>query len=659
MEIILLIMGGLVQGVTISALTGYARELRDGGSTSRFFPWIVQCISLSLVTAPLYVLFPQAALALDIAYYSSVALISVLNYTYSIFHRNQLAQNSGEELRLRLPYDLQRNELIQRIVLALTPNIHLGLAAIYIVSLGLTVMLTGAYLSVSCILGAVLLDQFYQWNWFPSFLQQPYQLLRLALFSSWVFGLDSLITIGLTTVNVAVFIWNYVTIHLWGTRSPTYQFKIAEAEHEFSFEKNLAGVKPQTSQQIRQLLDNLQTSLDVRITYNHFRESALATNKLLANAPVLDNAGYLTLFNRLDFNKPALRELIVNHMAVHDKFHERSLEERRVELELPEGSERVDIYIAFLKKEMGHLVERLNNPSGSRSITHLQSLTLTGQSRRVLEHLQQHRDDVVLQEHTLIKLALSTGSHCSRIYLETFAAVSNSLHFETADLTLKERAALMAQTVRDEEYKRYYYNIMREFYPYIDPNDYHSYENFVATYAGFFYLQNESLQNRFPDGADLLLDRFAYFVLARIGGEPAFSRCYNEKTLVKSVICGQLHPLFQQWCEEFYPGAYTEWVLDEYSLVNDSSIDVEALAILMLLDLGMAELTHPLATEVLERLNPSSYSGPLRAVTQNRNRPASALARRMEVDAGFGITNPAEQEADLDDSREQTRFGMR
>ena len=200
------------------------------------------------------------------------------------------------------------------------------------------------------------------------------------MFSSCAFGLDSMITIGLTTVNVAVFIWNYVTIHLGGTRSPTCQFNVAEAGHEFSFEEHLAGVKPETSSQLRQLLDNLSPSLDVRITYNHFRESAIATNKLLANAPVVDYAGYLTLFNRLDFNKPALRELIVNHMAVHDKFHEHSFEDRRVELGLPEGCERVDIYIAFLKKEMGYLVERLNNPSSSRSITHLQLLTLTGQS---------------------------------------------------------------------------------------------------------------------------------------------------------------------------------------------------------------------------------------------------------------------------------------
>ncbi len=653
MEAIVLIIGCLVQGVTISVLYGYERELRDGMSTSRFFPWVIQWMSLNLVATPLYVLFPQAALALNLAYYSSLAVISVLNYAFSVFHKNQIRQNSGQDPQLTLPFDLHNNELFKNIVSALTPRIYLGLGAIYALSLGLTVMLAGAYFSVACILGAILLDQVYQWEWFPSFLQQPLQLLRLALLSSWVFGFDSWISIGLTTFNLTVFVWNFISIQLRGERSPTCHFNIAEAEHEFSFAETLDDVKPSSSQQLKQLLNHLKPALSVRITYNHFRDSALATQKLLANAPVLNNAEYSRLFNKLDFNKPNLRELIVNQMAVHDKFHEKSLEQRRIEFNLPTDCEDAEIHIAFLKKEMEHLVERLNHPSASRSINHEQRITMCGQARRVLEHLLQHEANVDQQERILLNLALRTGSHCSRIYLETFAEICNSLHFETAELSLRERTVLAAQVLRDEQYKKYYYFVMKNLYGFIDLNDYHSYENFVAYYGMFFYLQNQSLQNRYPDGIDLLADRGYYYFLKAMG-QPVFAEYYNEGTLIESVTSGLLHPLFQLWCEEFYEGAYDQWVLDEYSSVKENAPDVLALAKLFLLDLGLVELTQPLAENILAQVKPSSHRGPLQNVLKARN----TITEAMNGEHILGVEIDALPQEFVEQDELETRQGL-
>jgi hypothetical protein len=639
-DLFLLIGGGFVQGVTLSILFGYEREIRDGKSMSRFFLWLVQSSLLNIVASPLYVLFPQATLALNLGYYGSLVLISILNYACSIFHKNQIAENSGENPRFTLPYGLHKNNIFKSIVFTLTPSIYLGLLAIGAVTFGLTIA-SGAYLSIACILGAVFLDQIYQWEWFPSFLQHPYQLLRIAMLSSWAFGLDSWLSIGLTVFNFSAFVWNYVTTQIRGERSLSCQFKIAEPEYEFTFEKNLDGVKPTTSLQLQQLLQHLKPRLDVRITYNHFRDSAIATKKLLTNAPVLNNADYLTLFRQLDFSKPELRELIVNQMAVHDKFHEKSLAERRVDFDLPEGCETADIYIAFLQQEIRHLVERLDNPSSSRSISHEQRLTLIGHSRRVLEQLQLHKDNTKLHEQTLVNLALRTGSHCSRIYLETYAEICNSLNIATAELTLKEHTALKAQVLRDERFKRYYYHVMNKLYGFLDPNDYHSYENFAAIYGQFFYLQNQSIQNRYPDGMDLLCDWGHYYFLKFImPDQPHFSDVYNETTLIESVISGHLHLLFIEWCNEFYPGAYEEWILDEYSQVKEFCPDVQALAKLMLLDMGLVELTHPLEVEVIERLQTNSHRGPLHIILSSRN--SSSTREPLAVNEEINIDEDLE-----------------
>ena len=161
----------------------------------------------------------------------------------------------------------------------------------------------------------------------------------------------------------------------------------------------------------------------------------------------------------------------------------------------------------------------------------------------------------------------------------------------------------MAQAVRDEQYKRYYYAMMKKmFATMIDVNDYHSYEAFVLNAGGtFFYLQNQDLQNRYPDLMDIIDDLVMYSVL-KLKKAPLFNTYYNEETLIKHVLDGKLHPLFQEWCEEFYEGAYKEWVLDEYAIPKKDCPNVRKLASLMLLDLGLVELTNPSDAIVLARL---------------------------------------------------------
>lgn len=451
----------------------------------------------------------------------------------------------------------------------------------------------------------IVVDQLYQQRWFPSFLETPYFLLSSCLQVAVMFGFSNRFWIGLNLVSVGFFIWDYVQTHLRGVQSASSQFRVASKAHEFSFEKQ-AIQKPTQKSALLALLEPFKRA-PVRVTFNHFREASVVTDKVLGKAKAIDFSEYIKAFNALDFQSPELRAFIFDEMAIHDKFHECSYGEHRVRLKLPPETQEVDVQIAFLKQELAATVQRLNNPS-YRALNHQQINTLLGQSRLVLDFLLKTKDADV-RKCILLSLAIRTGTHCYRMYIETFAELFHAHVYKDAPLTLKDKAVLAAQSLREDKFRAYYYEVLpkiRKLQAYslnlgyflsADKDDYHTYEDFALNYGGYFYLQNQSLSQRVRSLFDVFMDYVnTYGFLKVIGSNCLFSDHYHEACLIDAVVDGKgkLHLIFKAWCESLYPDAYHDVMLDEDLFpVKKDDVNLRALAKMMLLDLGLVELTQP------------------------------------------------------------------
>ncbi len=381
---------------------------------------------------------------------------------------------------------------------------------------------------------------------------------------------------------------------------------------ECTFDKT-ALKKPSDKTQLLRLLSDFQNT-SIRVTFDHFRAASVITDRILGKAKKIDFNQYPQLVHGLNFKDPVLRELINNEMAIHDKFNEKTLIEQCVALKLPPNTDPIEVKIAYLKNEMQLVVARLQNPS-YKALNHQQINTLVGQSQLILEHILSLKDQEKKQS-MLLTIAIRTGSHCYRMYLETFADLFHLHVYQAEPLALKEKAALAAQSIREDEFKKYYYAMrpcIQKYYGvtmdvgYLllkDKNDYHAYEFFAKDYGAFFYLQNESLSKR-ARGLYAIVEDYVntYIFLPLIqkayGGpktKPLFSDYYNDECLINAAVDGQgkLHLIFKDWCNSMYPEAYTDLLFDEdlYPL-SKSDPNIRAMARLMLLDLGLVELKEP------------------------------------------------------------------
>jgi hypothetical protein len=235
---------------------------------------------------------------------------------------------------------------------------------------------------------------------------------------------------------------------------------------------------------------------------------------------------------------------------------------------------------------------------------------------KIAELSSEKRNDILLH------LAICTGSHCNRIYLETLSSLAEELGCLTNDHahTLRERALLAAQASRETAFRTYYYKaiaILKKKHPtafgtlFDDVNDYHTYELFVRTFGANFYLRNPTLTLRYRTSEDIYRSITVHSALTKLGftdEKLLFSQIYNPEYLVDQVITPgtKLHTILIAWCEERFPSCYQTVLYDEDYLINKGA-KIRALAELMLLDLDILELNepypeHPMSPEDLATL---------------------------------------------------------
>ncbi len=113
---------------------------------------------------------------------------------------------------------------------------------------------------------------------------------------------------------------------------------------------------------------------------------------------------------------------------------------------------------AYLKQQIGIMVERLKT-SSPRNMTPEQVAILKGQGGLILNHLKTlRRTNYQLFTRIIIELAIRTGAHCSRIYLESFSNILTTHHLQKIPkLCLKELVLLKTQKIKNEAFTKYYY----------------------------------------------------------------------------------------------------------------------------------------------------------------------------------------------------------
>lgn len=615
------------------------REVEDGGATSRRRTFLLQSVFFMYASVPLFILFPVAPIALTASYYGAFVSLGLVNYLASICHTNQILRNAGEEDKMtKLPFGLHHSTSLTKFVLFLGNNASYGINTLYLITLTASGFY-GAHLFFGASVGMLAVNYFQQRGWFPAILEKPYFFLTTILLIAANVQLDTWYGLALLTANVGFFIWDYVQTHLRGAQSASSQFEIATPEHHVSLGDTLKDVPENQVINGAKAITHVFKQQNIRVTFNHFRQAYVLSDKLLGHHPKMtadELAEYSRLFNRLDFANQTIKDLITNQMVIHDKFGAKSDKDHCNDLGLAQDSTHEQVCIAYLRKEMQTMVEKLSVPD-YKGLTSQQISTLYGHARLLLDYLKTNANSQTKQT-ILISLALRTGTQCLRAYLDEFTALSHQFSIPNAstELSLADRAVLAAQMVREQQFTKYYY----EFIPYLryfdplsyllsnDVNEYHTKENFTLTYGGYFYLQNPSLSIQTRDLTDLIAEKYYYMVFKSLSTavrlKTLFSDYYNDNVLINEVLEGSyLSPIFQEWCQSISPTLYDKLVLDEYYMVDKHNPQVQALAKLMLVDLGIAEFEHPISQVIRDTL--ISLSTRLRLTISTAQQPQPGI----------------------------------
>jgi len=610
MALFILIINACGNAFMVSWVNSFIREVEEGGATSRLRTFLMQSLFLANATGPIYSIFPVTPIWLQLCFYSGLGFIAGINYLAAICHENQLHRNANEPDKVRpLPFGLHNSPRFSRIVLFLANHLSYAINAIYIGGLIASVFFIPPVVALAT--GSMLLVNYcFQRGWFPKFLEKTYFFFTSFLMFIGTFGLNSILGMAATVTNVVFFIYDYVQTHIRGKRSASSQYVISTPEHHLSLEKELEDKEPTAVEWKMKVLIKELRGRDIRLTFDHFQKSNEVSDKLLGDHPILKDKElkeYETLFESLDFQSPAVRDEIVCQLVVHDNFNAKSDEDYKKEFQLPETATHEDVCVAFMKNEIKNMVTKLSSPD-YRGLTAEQISKLYGHVRLILEHLQ-NPDNAKDKQPILMSLALRTGQQCWRAYVDEFTALGHKYAFNSAvakaNLSLKERAVLAAQTFRENQFVQYYHefsNFIKTVSPahtylWSDTNEYHTYEAFALNYGAYFYLRNPSLSVSRRDLMDIITEKFTYYVFqwaaSKSETKMLFSQYYNQDTMIENIAEGGiLSPIFQAWCEQISPTYYQEMVLDENGIFK-KDLKVRNLIKLMLVDMDLAEFTEP------------------------------------------------------------------
>lgn len=654
-QLIQLILSAVSEAFIVTQAIAYNKEVVDGGTKNKIWSFLSFIVTIPWLLSPLARIFP--AVNFGLYQWLIMGLSGGICYVASVAHHNQICRNQDDLDKItKLPYDLHENKYIMDSALFLSRYLVQIFTPIYIISLVGCIFLgapTYAYISLTM----YTLNLLYQHDYFPSILKGPYRYLNVLAVSSATLGLTSWLNIAFFASGVAFTIFDYVICHMRQEVSPTSQFPMANSKNKLTV-MPINNDTPEGSKALLSLLNKHRnyksaSSLEgeklrfgiqgdwifyvfsrvsgypiktikyafkglffhetiklegVHVTFNHFYESYRIVEKILADTPALNYDDYIDLFNQADFQSPSFRDLITNQMSLHDKYNEHPSGQRCIELGLPADTSTIDVQIAYLKREMGYFVERLNRPS-YRDLNPQQVAVLHQYARLILTKVS----SLPFEERNtiLVSLAITTGSHCNRIYLETLSSLAEELGFLIEDtLSLREKAILQAQGARETRFRTYYYEtvalfkqnpkkgyMFKTFFSNVDIDDYHTYEGFVQVFGANLYLRNPTLSLRNRTTQDVYRDQMIHHYLSQFDftdEKMLFSQVYNPSYLVNQVLDprGKLHKVFIEWCEEHFPSYYQDVLYDQDYLLKTSP-NTTALAELMLLDFDILTLDTP------------------------------------------------------------------
>ena len=593
-----IILNALTAGFCVSSLYAQEQEVTAGGITNKIWQVFLQYIILINVLAPLSLLYPLVADNLSLIGYGGLLSSALIAYGASIFQSNQRFLQMNEPRKIqKLPYNLHNSKSLGKMLMFVNEYLSTFFVIAYLGGL-LLCGLNGFGIYALTSAGMGLFDRIIKRGWLPEFLNAPYRWLMIVLFVNLTFGVTSTLWATLTALFVSFTIWDYVQTHIRGVRSSSWQFPKAEADKTFKLSK--FDLHPTNKDELIKLARTLQT-YEFKVTYDHFRASHVVTQKILSNAPNVQFSNFTELFERINFSADLL-EALGAEITSQDKYFNTPREDHLKNFNLPEDASNNDIYKAYLKTEIAETAERLTTCQ-SRDLFPEAWIRTKKQARVVLSHLielqQRAPDDCA---RALVDLALKTGSHCNRVYANTFSTLFEQCSEETeAPLSLEEKTSLAAQRSREEAFKKYYYHAVPQIkrdmpifnIDYADINDFHSFNNFAHSFGQEFYLSNNNGIRSARDPMDAITDWIFFWYLS--ASNQCFNKFYNVNSLIKDILNPEhaLHTCFKEWCDEHYLGAYNEIILDEDGMPDLENEDIKRIAIIMLLDLNIIELNRP------------------------------------------------------------------
>jgi len=570
---------------SVSQYVAYTEETLDSGSKNKLW----SCRSVHWLTNitlyPLITLFP--VVSVGFVYLASGLLLATIFYIASVAHGNQIAKNTAELDKIQsLPWDLHENTYLTDLALFLSDNLVYPLFVLYIVSLVACVFFGSPW--YACVSLAMYgLDQLYQREYLPEFLEMPYLCLSVTILLLAIFGVTSYLGIGLSLAMVVFTVIDHIQCYDLGETSPTLQFPNNNAPEARD------GVPKESFEYCLKKHQEEREPWELHVTFDHFHESYQLVEDILKDVPRVDYQRYLKLFDAIDFNNEKIQDTILCQMYAHDKFNGQNLDG------FSSNKALVAHQIAYLKQEMRVFVERLEQ-SSHRDFTHLQAANMHGYARLLLSKMEAYSSDE--RADVLVAIAITTGSHCYRAYLQNLSeiAAEKGILF-SPDLTFREHAMLVVQDIRETAFRTYYYHTVRVLNQYLyfniiwaDVDDYFTYEDFVYWLGLNFKLSNVSFTLGFREASEVICDRlFAYFFR---GSKLLFCEHYTVDYLVDQAIHPEkkLYPIFLEWCAE--RGVNVLHLDDDFMPIAHDPDELRALAELMLLDLNIIDVKQPVVS---------------------------------------------------------------
>ena len=594
LQLLQVILNASAQAFSISHTAAYNQEIVDGGTKNRIWSFI-NTYTLAIVSLlPLVLLFP--AIDFGLVIFGSAVVLGAVFYAASIAQENQMMINLGELDKIQtFPWDLHENQWLMNSALFLSLHLQTFFLWFYGLSLVACVFLGNplyAYVSF----GMYALDQLNQHGYIPDALKTPYMYLGVAITLLAICGVTSVLGLTLSVGLLSFTAIDYIRCKIWGVDSPTGQFPMTDLSQQVkvpSFEADdmeamhVFNTLLQTRQEDRH-------DVELQVTFDHFYASHHIVNRLLEGAPAINYEKYVTLFNAIDFTDKTFQNNMQNEMCMHDKFNGQDLAGLSKEA-------LVERQITFLKQEMRYFVERLQQ-SSYRDFTHEQATTMHRYARLLFSKVEVLSPDK--QALYLLHIAMTTGSHCNRMYLESLSALASQENLlVTESLSLHDTAMLRAQEAREVAFRTYYHEVapkLRENNGYFhivwaDTGDYHTYEDFVSTFGANFYLMNSSFTTGFRDVFDVLIDRI-FSLLAQAGTGMLFSEHYTVDYLVEQAVNPEkkLYKILERWCDEHHMDLCP--LDDDFMPTKREPDELRALAEMMLLDLNIIDVKQPVVS---------------------------------------------------------------